>query len=87
MATKKLLVTSHAPLLAIPFALLAVGCSTGRSSQDVQAQRDQVVCSREVQVGSMMPQRRCRTVDQILKEREDAQKSLNFVRQNPGEFD
>jgi len=35
----------------------------------------------------MMLQRRCRTVDQILKEREDAQKSLNFVRQNPGEFD
>lgn len=45
---------------------------------------DKQVCMRETPIGSLRPTTTCRTVARMEKERQQAQKDMNFVRQDSG---
>jgi len=61
-------------------ALLAACTSTPQTNL---ADGDKQVCTREAQVGSIRPTVVCRTAAQIERERDQAQKDMNFIRQDP----
>lgn len=61
---------------------LAGGCATKETTP--QADGERLVCTQERATGSIRPQTTCRTVAQIERERDQAQKDMNFIRQDPG---
>lgn len=65
---------------AAGIATLLAACAS--SPQTNLADGDKLVCVRETSVGSIRPSTTCRTVAQIEREREQAQKDMNFVRQH-----
>lgn len=62
-------------------ATLTAGCATKEPA--AQADPDRLVCTQERSTGSIRPTTTCRTVAQIEREREQAQKDMNFIRQDP----
>lgn len=63
-------------------AALAAACAS--QTPTAAADPDKMVCVREASTGSIRQSTTCRTVAQIERERDQAQKDMNFVRQDPG---
>ena len=61
-------------------ALLAA-CASASPDSVGQLNGDRQVCIREVRIGTMLPASRCRTAAQAEQERVEAEKVLNFTRQ------
>lgn len=64
------------------FAALAAACASQTATPVADA--DKQVCVREAAIGSIRPTMTCRTVAQIEREREEAQKNMNAARQDTG---
>lgn len=69
-------------LLAVAIGTLSLGCAA--PSTDTHADGEKMVCTREATTGSLRPTSTCRSVAQIERERDQAQKDMNFVRQDAG---
>lgn len=61
---------------------LLTACATPDPAQ--VADGDRQVCIRETPIGSLRPTTTCRTVAQMEKDRQQAQKDMNLVRQDSG---
>jgi len=74
------------PLSLVIAALLSACASTPEpaAKQEVAAAKDKdVVCDREVKLGTLFPKVKCRTAQQIEAERADARAVADAVATNP----
>lgn len=72
-------------LVAMTAALTAACAASADTAAPAAADADKLVCTREPATGSLRPTVSCRTLAQIERERDHAQKTMNFVRQDAGE--
>ncbi len=64
-------------LMAAALALSA--CESAPVASADGTQGDKVTCTREYPTGSSIPTTRCRTAEQLARERDDAQKTVDQV--------
>jgi hypothetical protein len=74
-------------ILALTMAGWLFGCSTVPTANPVNSDELAVVCVREVQLGSNLPRKVCRTKRSIDEEQRAAREDLEKVmQQDPGHF-
>lgn len=76
------LICSTRCLAIAGIAALAAACAS--QAPTAAADPDKLVCVREASTGSIRQSTTCRTVAQMERERDEAQKNMNAVRQDTG---